>query len=238
MEKGAERVIWVDGLRVRVRRADVKRLNLRVTREGELCATVPFGVRTEAVEEFVRRHRAWAEAATARSLDAVRRRPTFVDGETLSLWGEPVALRVREGPGFVPGACGLEENALVLRVAPDAAREERSRLVDDFLRREASERVALLAPALEARVGRGASAWRLRRMTSRWGSCNVRTARITLNLALAELDRRCLEGVMAHELCHLWVAAHDAEFYRRLEAACPNWREVRQELRAHEAALR
>ena len=82
----------------------------------------------------------------------------------------------------------------------------------------------------ETVVGKHAAAWRIRAMKTRWGSCNVRTAVITLNLQLAQYDLRALRYVITHELTHLWVRGHDARFYARMDAYFPDWREVRRAL--------
>ena len=73
-------------------------------------------------------------------------------------------------------------------------------------------------------------------MKTRWGSCNVRTAAITLNLQLAQYDVRALRYVITHELTHLWVRGHDGRFYARMDQYFPNWRNVRKELNARAQA--
>jgi predicted metal-dependent hydrolase len=71
---------------------------------------------------------------------------------------------------------------------------------------------------------------RLRIMTSRWGSCNVRTGRITLNLELACHPASSVESVVAHELCHLLEPSHNARFHALMDGFCPWWRDAKTEL--------
>ena len=85
----------------------------------------------------------------------------------------------------------------------------------------------------ERLMGVRCSRWRLRRMVSRWGSCNVRTGVITINTELAHLPRECLESVVVHELCHLRVSGHNAEFYALMDTYYPQWREARKILNAN-----
>lgn len=70
-----------------------------------------------------------------------------------------------------------------------------------------------------------------RNMVSRWGSCNVKTGRICINVQLAAHPPECLEYVVVHELCHLLEASHGPRFKVLMDAFLPDWR-------AREAKLR
>ncbi len=71
---------------------------------------------------------------------------------------------------------------------------------------------------------------RIRRMTSRWGTCNPRVPRITLNLELARRDPALLEYVVVHELAHLIELSHNAFFYAVMDSYLPDWRSRRRSL--------
>ena len=67
-----------------------------------------------------------------------------------------------------------------------------------------------------------------RNMTSRWGSCQPSTGRICINVRLALYPPRCLEYVVVHELAHLLVHGHGAQFYAVLDRYLPDWRESKK----------
>lgn len=70
----------------------------------------------------------------------------------------------------------------------------------------------------------------IRRMTSRWGTCNVKTRRITFALELARRDDEKLEYVVVHELAHLIEIGHNQRFYAVMDRHLPEWRRIRREL--------
>lgn len=74
------------------------------------------------------------------------------------------------------------------------------------------------------------AAWRVRDMTSRWGSCSLKTGRITLNVRLMFKSDACVEYVIVHELCHLLVNNHSAAFYTLVSRYLPDWKERRKSL--------
>lgn len=75
-----------------------------------------------------------------------------------------------------------------------------------------------------------ASAWAIKKMKTRWGTCTVDARRIWLNLELGKKPLRSIEYVLVHELAHLRVRRHNEEFTKLLDVHLPDWRERRAEL--------
>lgn len=75
-----------------------------------------------------------------------------------------------------------------------------------------------------------ASAWAIKKMKTRWGTCTVGARRVWVNLELAKKPLRSIEYVLVHELAHLRVRSHSEEFTKLLDAHLPDWRERRKEL--------
>jgi len=75
-----------------------------------------------------------------------------------------------------------------------------------------------------------ASGWQIRRMKTKWGSCNVEGKRVLLNLELAKKPVECLEYVVVHELSHLIERRHNTKFIGILDKHLPHWRQFRQQL--------
>jgi predicted metal-dependent hydrolase len=90
--------------------------------------------------------------------------------------------------------------------------------------------ISNMVPLWEFRLGVKAKEWKLRKMKSRWGSCDTRTGKITFSTGLIRKSLRCIEYVVAHELAHLIVADHSKKFYAVIAKHFPYWKEVRREL--------
>jgi hypothetical protein len=71
----------------------------------------------------------------------------------------------------------------------------------------------------------------IRRMKTRWGSCNIRAGRIWLNLDLARHPQARLEYVVVHEMVHLLEPRHGARFRALMDRYLSDWR-------VHDAGLR
>lgn len=73
----------------------------------------------------------------------------------------------------------------------------------------------------------------IRKMKSRWGVCNVRTKRVTLNLELIKKEPLCLDYVIVHELSHLIHADHSKKFWSLVEENYPEYKKARKLLKGY-----
>lgn len=74
----------------------------------------------------------------------------------------------------------------------------------------------------------------LRKMRKRWGSCNSQ-GRLSFNLWLARFPTEIIEFVISHEVAHLVVLNHSAEFYQCLDYLLPDWQQREAEFLQHSA---
>ena len=72
---------------------------------------------------------------------------------------------------------------------------------------------------------------RIRKMTTRWGVCNVKDKSVTLNLELMKRDLKYLDYVIIHELSHLIEANHSDKFWKIVEENCPDYKKIRKEMK-------
>ena len=68
-------------------------------------------------------------------------------------------------------------------------------------------------------------------MTTRWGVCNTRDKRVTLNLELMKKPIYCLDYVIMHELSHLIHANHSSDFWALVEENCSYFKQAKKILK-------
>ena len=67
-------------------------------------------------------------------------------------------------------------------------------------------------------------------MSTRWGVCNTKLKKVTLNSELVYKDMKCLDYVIVHELSHLIEANHSKRFWSLVEENCPDYKRIRKEV--------
>ena len=86
--------------------------------------------------------------------------------------------------------------------------------------------IAKFAPAVNRKINRVV----VRKMTTRWGSCNSRKGYINLSLNLIEKAPELVEYVVLHELAHLIYPHHQKSFYGFIEGLMPDFKTREQRL--------
>lgn len=74
----------------------------------------------------------------------------------------------------------------------------------------------------------------IRSMKTRWGVCNTKLKKVTLNLELIKKDKIYLDYVIVHELSHLIEPNHSKKFWKLVEDNMPDYKLIRKELKHDE----
>ncbi|MGH2411148.1 MAG: M48 family metallopeptidase [Chloroflexota bacterium] len=223
--------ITVGEVAVEVLRKDIKNLHLGVyPPHGRVRVAAPLPVSDDAVRLAVIGKLGWIARQQARFEGQPRQsRREMVSGESHYFLGRRYRLRVHEhrGPARVAlrGAASLD-----LFVRPGATAEARELVLQRWYRAQLKLIIPPLLEKWRQALGVEAAEWGIRRMKTKWGSCNCETRRIWFNLELAKKPPRCLEYIVVHELAHLLEPGHDSRFIRILDQHLANWRALRDEL--------
>lgn len=241
------KTVQIAGISVELTRKTVKNINLRVSREGRVNVSYPWHTSEAAVIAFVESKSDWIRAALSRTSSLgekdLRTPAPIASGHTVSVWGHPYNLHIIHGPKrtariFAHDVIITLPSRYLDDLASTPSQQAIRKTFDEFLAQEMRAVLPKLTTAMETKAQKHASRYKVRRMKSRWGSCNIKTGTITLNLELAEHDKEALKYVIAHELTHLYVRGHNREFYALLATFYPNWKEVRASLKGARPSLR
>lgn len=218
----------IAGLPVEVQKKSIKNMHLTVLPpDGRVRVSAPRYMPNAAIEMFVVSKLGWIREQQQKIAARPETRTTgYNEGDTLYVWGKPYTLRLETG-----GRNSLiieEDGTAVLTMRVETTPERREAFVKEWYRNELKDAVAVYLPKWERISGLYPSEWQSKDMSTRWGTCNTRTKKIWLNVRLAQHPPVCLEYVILHELAHLRVANHGAEFKAILDKYMPNWREIRK----------
>ena len=72
--------------------------------------------------------------------------------------------------------------------------------------------------------------YHIRKMKTKWGSCNADKSIINFNIELIKKPAECIEYIVVHEMVHLLVRNHNQDFVILMDKYLPNWRILKQRL--------
>lgn len=216
-------------------RKKIKNLNLRVKKDGTLYVSAPLRMPMSRVEDFLSRQTGFIARAREKLAGRQAAAPAplqLTTGEQIPIWGVLHTVCVVKHKKRLALA---QNGVLHLYVKDPESAAERYRCFAELLDREArtglTARTAALTP-LFAPKPQKAPALTLRTMTSKWGVCRPREARVTLNRNLAYLPLSLVDYVICHELAHFHHADHSAAFWQCLATVMPDCKERRKALNA------
>lgn len=216
--------IEIRGIEVEIVRKDIKHLHLGVyPPDGRVRVAAPLRLDGDAVRLAVISRLAWIRRKRAEFEGQDRQsRREFVTGESHYFEGRRYRLDVIESTG--PTGIRLRDKAwMEMRVRPDTERDAREAMLYRWYRAQLRDRIPQMIAEWEPKIGVTVVEWRIRRMKTRWGTCNPEAGRLWLNSELAKKPVSCLEYVVVHEMVHLIERAHNDRFRRILDRVMPGW---------------
>ena len=223
--------ITVSGLPVEIVRKAIKNLHLGVyPPNGRVRVAAPVRVHDEAVRLAVILRLGWIKRQRRRFHAQERQSAReYVSRESHYFLGRRYLLNVIEHNG--PSQISRRGNKILeIQVHTGASRHRRELILLAWYRKNLKALILPLIEKWEAKIGMKVESWGVRRMKTKWGSCNSAEQRIWLNLELAKKPVRCLEYILVHEMVHLTERRHTDRFTMLMDQFMPNWRAHRDEL--------
>lgn len=212
------------------RKRALKNMYLRVyPPDGRVKITAPISTSEDTIKQYILRK--MPEINKVREKMVGQKRQTkreYVSGESHYLWGKAYRLQViNDGK---KRDVEKKSNKIILTVPGDSSIELKEHLITEWYRKELKRCIPAVLERCQKRMGVYANEWRVKNMTTKWGTCNIPEKRIWLNLQLVKKPPECLEYIIIHELVHLIERNHTEKFQALVEEYFPTWREVKRTL--------
>jgi predicted metal-dependent hydrolase len=223
--------ITVSGLQVEIVRKNIKNLHLGVyPPAGRVRVAAPLRVGNEAVRLAVIGKLGWIKRQKARfELQPRQSTREMISGESHYFSGKRYRLRVCPTDGRARVAI-KNSSTIELHIRPGVGLETRQQVMMSWYRQHLKSVVPPLVEKWQKRLGVTVSALGIKKMKTKWGTCNSDARRIWINLELAKKSSDCLEYVVVHEIVHLLTKRHDEQFIKIMDRHLPRWRSLREEL--------
>jgi predicted metal-dependent hydrolase len=152
----------------------------------------------------------------------------MITGESHYVWGIRKRLKVLERTGRTHFE--VDGDRLVLYASSDTTSEQRRKALDSWHRQQLRESIPAVIDIWEQRLDVAVPKWTIRRMKTKWGSCNRETRHLWFNVELAKKHPDCLEYIVVHEMVHYFERSHGVRFTKLMDKYLPDWRSRRNQL--------
>jgi predicted metal-dependent hydrolase len=227
-------LIEVAGLSIELVRKPIKNLHIGVyPPAGRIRVAVPPAVSEDAVRVAIVTRLGWIRQKQREFAGQAREsQRKYISGETHYVFGKALRLKVRS-QSVRRVSIALEGTDRLLMLVPEkATAAQKEEWLSRWYRGQLKERAATRIEKWAVHLSVPEPRWGVRRMRTKWGSCNPDKGLVWLNLELAKKPLTALDYVILHEMAHFVSRRHDDVFLGILDRNMPGWRQVRGDLNA------
>lgn len=216
--------INVSGIDVQIERKEIKNLHVGVYPPyGRVRVAAPLHVDNEAVRLAVITRLSWIKKQVRQFQEQKREsKREMVSGESHYFLGKRYLLDVEETNS--KHKIILNHSKIELHVRTGTSTENRQLVLNEWYREQLKKEVEKLVIKWEKSIGVKLSSWSIKKMRTKWGSCNIDKKRILLNLELSKVPVECIEYIVVHEMVHLFERHHNDNFKAYMDKFLPEWR--------------
>ena len=175
-----------------VQNRHAKNLAIRINQQGEVRVTVPRYVSLRKAELFLMSKKHWILNKLSEINHFSHEKRVLKEGDLIHVRGKAIPVKLKKGSGDVEEA------------------------VWEILLREALRNLPGRVKELAGYHGFRYSGVKIRKMKTRWGSCNAKND-INLNSWLVMLPEHLSDYVILHELVHTRYRDHSKRFWEALD---------------------
>jgi len=209
---------------------NIKNIHLSVyPPTGRVRISAPNRMDLATIRVFVISKLSWIKKQQTRLRNQEREaQREFINRESHYFNGKRYLLKVTERD--VAPKVVLKHSAIELYVRPETDAVKKKSILDEWYRRILKKTVPSLIEKWEKKMNVQVNEFGIKKMKTKWGTCNREAKRIWLNLELAKKPPECLEFIVVHEMSHLLERNHNDRFIALMTEFMPKWRFYKDEL--------
>jgi predicted metal-dependent hydrolase len=209
---------------------DIKNVHLSVyPPRGRVRIAAPSRMNLDTIRIYAISKLGWIKKQQTKLREAAREPAReYLTKESHYYLGKRYLLKVIVAKGTPK--VSIRHNRIELQVLPKSSKAKRKEILDAWYRERLRELVPNFIKEYEKSMKVQVAEFGIRKMKTKWGTCNIQAGRIWLNLELAKKPISCVEYIVVHEMVHLLERSHNARFIAYMDKHMPQWKSIKQEL--------
>ncbi len=223
--------ISVANITVDIVRKNIKNIHLAVyPPTGRVRIAAPLETNEDTLRLYVISKLNWIKRHQRRFQEQERLSPReYKNRESHYYFGMRYLLHIIE-EDLPPKIVLRNKTYIDMHVRPGTSAAKKQEIMNRWYRAELKKKLLPLIKKWEKKLNVKVEHCQIKRMKTKWGSCNIEKRRVWVNLKLAKKPVRCLEYILVHEIVHFFERKHSDSFTARMDSILPNWKSYRKEL--------
>ena len=222
--------IDVGNVRIDVEFKNIKNINLKVHNpSGKVSISAPENADMKYLQQFAVSKLDWIQKHQEKiSIHSPKYQKEFITGENHYFLGKVYTLEVIES--HCKSKIQLDSDRIIMIIPFGTICEQKQKYLDEWYRFQLKMLLPDLISKWEKVIKVKINEFGVKKMKTKWGTCNRTAKRIWLNLDLVKKPVEVIEYILVHELVHLLERYHNKRFYGFLSQFLPDWKILKEEL--------
>ncbi len=254
------KILDLQGLKINIHLKKIKRIYLKISnKNGDVTLCAPLNISENFIVNFITEKLQWIKnnqqkiQQKNKSLDI-----DYIEADNIKFLGENYQIKLlkfskkpkiylinnqnmisktyQENYQFDFFNCqqdlqNRDLNQIILDYDKDLNKAQKIKLLEKFYRQNLQEILQKFTQKWQEILQVKANFVAIKKMRTRYGSCNARQKNIWINLNLIHYPIGCIEYVLLHEFLHFFEQNHGKKFYFLMNKFMPNWQDYQKTLR-------
>lgn len=209
---------------------DIKNVHLSVyPPNGKVKIAAPKRMKIDTIRVYAISKLDWIKKQQKKFKSQKREaKRDYLTKESHYFLGKRYLLKIHEHNA--PPKISLKHTTIEMYLRPDTTSDKRHKLMEEWYRDELQKLATSMLTKWEKKMKLSPKELVVRKMKTKWGTCNPKLKRICLNLELAKKPYHCIVYILVHEMVHLLERNHNDKFTTYMNHYLPEWKELRREL--------
>ncbi len=222
--------IDLGNMTVDVEKKNIKNIHLSVyPPTGRIRIAAPLRLDLETIRMFAISKLSWIKRQQEKLNKQARETPReYITRESHYFLGKRYLMQVIKTEA--KPSVFIKHDKMILYIKPESNSKQKQVILLEWYRKQLKELVPKYIAKWEEIMQVKVAEFGIKKMKTKWGTCNAEAKRIWINLELAKKPLECLEYIVVHEMVHLLERNHNDRFLYYMEAYLPNWKSLKDEL--------
>lgn len=216
----------IKNIKINIEKKKVKNINIKVHSDMQVYVSCPKRADTEYVKKIVLNKLDWIESRIQKIKEREQQEnKKYVSGEEHYFNGKKYILKINPVEKAKLSYIKIEDQKYINMYIPENTTiENKEKLMNNFYKENLIPKINEYIAKWSLVLNVNPKEYKLRKMKTLWGSCNITKRTILFNTELAKKSDKAIEYVVVHELMHLIERYHNKRFYSLLDYYYPNWK--------------
>lgn len=219
----ASDTLHIGSIEIEVTFKAIKNLHLSVHPPyGRVTIASPEFYHLDKVKIYAATKLGWIKREQKKIRSQEREEPKLmITQESHQFFGQRYLLKVIDAtrPKLI-----LKHDAIELYASPKATLEQKQKTLYNWYKKELDGKIGNLISDYATIMNIIDLNFRIRKMKTKWGSCNIEKRMLWFNIELAKKPIDCVEYIVVHEMVHLLERNHNKNFIILMDRFLPSWR--------------